>query len=130
VLRILVVEDNDDVRETLRVALGAHGHRVRAVANGADALAAAAADAPDVVLLDLGLPDMSGHEVARRLRLDAHGAALHIVALTGYGQASDERRARDAGCDLHVRKPIDPSELLSLLTQLGRRGSAPTADAA
>jgi signal transduction histidine kinase/ActR/RegA family two-component response regulator len=129
-LRILIVEDNDDVRETLRVALGAHGHRVRAVANGADALAAAAADPPDVVLLDLGLPDMSGHEVARHLRHDMHGAGLHIVALTGYGQPSDERRARDAGCDLHVRKPIDPSELLSLLEQLGRGNNGRTADAA
>jgi signal transduction histidine kinase/ActR/RegA family two-component response regulator len=129
-LRILIVEDNNDVRETLRVALGAHGHRVRAVANGADAVAAAAGDPPDVVLLDLGLPDMSGHEVARRLRQDMHGAGLHIVALTGYGQPSEERRARDAGCDLHVRKPIDPSELLSLLEQLGRRNSPSTADAA
>jgi len=129
-LRILIVEDNDDVREALRVALGAHGHRVRAVANGADALAAVAADPPEVVLLDLGLPDMSGLEVARRLRLAVHGAGLRIVALTGYGQAADERRARDAGCDVHVRKPVDPAELLLLLAELRPGTSALSADAA
>jgi PAS domain S-box-containing protein len=104
--RILVVDDNADAADTLALLLAAHGARARAVHDGPAALAALPAFAPDVVLLDLGMPEMDGFDVARAIR--AGGAALvRIVALTGWGQQADRERTRAAGFDHHMTKPVD-----------------------
>ena len=87
------------------------GHEVRAVHDGPAALAAVEALRPDVVLLDIGMPGMSGYEVARRLRERPGGAALRLVALTGWGAEDDRRRTREAGFDHHLVKPVAPAEL-------------------
>jgi two-component system CheB/CheR fusion protein len=112
---VLVVDDNRDAAESLALLLQAVGHEVRTCHDGPSALEAAAEFGPDTVLLDIGLPGMDGYEVARRLRaLPATERAL-LVALTGYGQEEDQRRARAAGCDHHLIKPADLEALSALL---------------
>jgi PAS domain S-box-containing protein len=107
---VLLVEDNDDARQMLQAALALGGHEVRAAPDGESALALAAESSPDVALIDLGLPDISGYEVARRLRA-AGGGRMTLIALTGYGQAADRRRALEAGFDAHLTKPVTPERL-------------------
>jgi signal transduction histidine kinase/ActR/RegA family two-component response regulator len=104
--RVLAVDDNVDAALTLGQALGALGCTVQVVHDGAAALAALPTFAPELVLLDIGLPGMDGYEVARRLRSASPHPALRIVAVTGYGQSSDRVRSRDAGFDDHVVKPV------------------------
>jgi signal transduction histidine kinase len=113
--RILVVDDNVDAAESLAMLIRLHGHETRLAHDGAAALGVRQSFHPDVVLLDLGLPGMDGLEVARRMRQEANGDRLFLVAITGYGQEEDRRLSREAGFDLHLVKPIDPQELLSLL---------------
>ncbi len=114
--RILVVDDNQDVAESLAMLLRRRGHEVRLAADGAAALALAREEAPDVVLLDLGLPGMDGHEVARRLRQQPGFDKALVVALTGSSSEDDRLRSREAGCDHYFVKPIDPDELDQLLS--------------
>jgi PAS domain S-box-containing protein len=109
--RTLVVEDNDDARDMLRTLLELDGHTVHVAANGIAGLAAALEHRPDVAVVDIGLPEMDGYEVARKLRASESLKAIKLIALTGYGQADDARRAYEAGFDLHVVKPIDPERL-------------------
>jgi PAS domain S-box-containing protein len=113
-LRVLVVDDNEDATETLTDLLELWGHGVRTAHDGRAALAAAEEYAPDVVLLDIGLPGMDGYEVAVHLRSRPECAA-RLVAVTGYGQEEDRRRSREAGFDLHLTKPVDPEELKRVL---------------
>ncbi|MEO8431312.1 MAG: ATP-binding protein [Acidobacteriota bacterium] len=113
--RILVVDDNADAAEGLGEFLRALGHDVWTVQDGAQAVATAREHRPDVVLLDIGMPGMDGHAVARRLRADAIGRSALLVALTGYGQESDRRLSREAGFDHHLVKPVDVARLQSLL---------------
>ena len=115
--RILVVDDNADSAESLAVVLRLSGHDVRTAPDGPAALQAARAGPPDVVLLDIGLPGMSGYDVARELR-SAHGARPLLVALTGYGQPEDRVRSQRAGFDLHLVKPVDLARLEGALTAL------------
>jgi signal transduction histidine kinase/CheY-like chemotaxis protein len=103
---VLVVEDNDDVREPFAEALALAGHDVRSAPAGEAALELARARRPDVAFVDIGLPDIDGYEVARRLRAE-HGSGIYLVALTGYGRPDDRARTRDAGFDLHLTKPAD-----------------------
>jgi CheY-like chemotaxis protein len=113
---ILVVEDNDDARETLRKLLELAGHRVSTAVDGAAGLTAALVGKPDVVLVDVGLPKMDGYEVARRIR-DISGAwQPFLVALTGYGMPEDRSRALEAGFDAHLVKPVDHAALEALLS--------------
>jgi signal transduction histidine kinase len=112
---ILVVEDNDDARDTLRRLLELTGHRVDVAADGAAGLAAALVSKPEVVLIDVGLPKMDGHEVARRIRATAGDWRPFLVALTGYGLPEDRSRALEAGFDAHLVKPVDHSALEALL---------------
>jgi two-component system CheB/CheR fusion protein len=105
--RILVVDDNQDAADTLAMLLEADGAQARAVYDGPAALAALPDLRPDVVLLDLGMPDMDGFEVARRIRADRDWTGVRIVALTGWGQESDRERTRGAGFDFHLTKPVD-----------------------
>ncbi|HEY1376607.1 MAG TPA: response regulator, partial [Gemmataceae bacterium] len=115
--RVLIVDDNVDSAESLALLLGIGGHNVRTAADGPAALAAARDHRPDIVLLDIGLPRMDGYEVARRLRGEPDLPPVTLIAMTGYGQDEDRRKARDAGFDHHLVKPVDPEELARLLAQ-------------
>lgn len=112
---ILIVEDNDDAREALRMLLELDGHVVEAAAEGTQALEIARGKDPDVALVDIGLPGIDGYEVARKVRAIPRSRGLRLIAVTGYGQAEDRRKALDAGFDLHITKPVDPDRLMQLL---------------
>jgi PAS domain S-box-containing protein len=112
--RVLLVEDNEDAREAVQLLLEAAGHIVHVVETGQAALEAAVPFEPDVGLVDIGLPDFDGYEVARRLRTKL-GATIRLIALTGYGQPEDRRRVLEAGFDAHVVKPVDPNDLPRIL---------------
>lgn len=114
---ILIVDDDEDAASMLEMLLAMDGHRVRLIQNGPEALRAVEGDAPDVILLDIGLPGMDGLEVGRRLR-DAGFRGL-MIALTGFGQAEDRRRSRDAGFDRHLVKPVEPRVLRQILAGAG-----------
>jgi CheY-like chemotaxis protein len=113
--RILVVEDNADARESLVALLRLAGHDVRAADTGRAAIEMVGADAPDAVLVDIGLPDIDGYEVARELRALFPGRPLRLLALTGYGTHADRQRAFAAGFDAHIAKPVEPAALEALL---------------
>ncbi|MES2280185.1 MAG: ATP-binding protein [Pseudomonadota bacterium] len=114
-LKILIVDDNEDAAETLSAVLDMDGHAVQTVYSGELALEAATSFLPDVVLLDIGLPGISGYEVARQLRANPCCSLAKLVAVTGWGTEADRRRSREAGFDEHLTKPIDLAELQSLL---------------
>ena len=114
--RILVVDDNMDAAKSLaRLLERLHGQEVRVAHDGPEALAVADEFRPEVVLLDIGLPGMSGYEVAEHLRGLPEFEETLIVALTGWGQEDDRRRSRGAGIDHHLVKPVDPEALTRLL---------------
>ncbi|WP_413672233.1 PAS domain S-box protein [Massilia cellulosiltytica] len=113
--RILVVDDNQDAADTLAMLLDADGAQARAVYDGPSALAALPVLRPHTVLLDLGMPDMDGLDVARRIRADPAWSGVRIVALTGWGQESDRERTRGAGFDFHLTKPVDLNVLRAWL---------------
>ena len=113
--RVLVVDDNVDSVESMEVLLQIWGHEVRTAHDGPAALAVAADYRPDIVLLDIGLPGMSGYEVAQRLREIPGLAKTVLVAVTGYGQESDRRRTREAGFNRHLVKPVEPGHLQEIL---------------
>ncbi len=118
--RVFVVEDNLDAALTLRDLLEIWGYEARTVHDGLSALEVAPEFHPDVVLLDIGLPGIDGYEVARRLRDRADLPGLLIIAVTGYGQESDRQRAREAGFDQHLVKPVDLEILRRLLAAAPR----------
>jgi two-component system CheB/CheR fusion protein len=120
--RVLVVDDNVDAATALGYVLQALGHAATVVHHPHDAIEAALADPPDLVLMDIGLPDMDGYAVARRLREDPRLAATPLVAITGYGQEEDKMRARDAGFDRHLTKPVDFAMLRTVLAEFGDKG--------
>ena len=113
--RALVVDDNIDDAQTLADLLTLTGHEARLAYDGVAVVAVAVAWCPDVVLLDIGLPGLNGFEVAKRIRREAAHSAMVLVALTGYGQASDRQRAREAGFDHHLVKPADFDEVEKIL---------------
>ncbi len=114
--RILVVDDNLDAAEGLAMLLSLRGHDVATAYDGQDAIEQARKLPPDVVLLDIGLPRLDGFEVARRLREEHTSRPMLLVALTGYGQERDRVRAREAGFDHHLLKPVRLEMLEQLLT--------------
>ena len=120
--RVLVIDDNQDAAETMQMALGLFGYDARTAHDGASGMALAASFRPTVILLDIGLPDMNGYEVARRIRLTADGAGVFLIAATGWGQDADRQRAREAGFDSHLTKPIDFDQLHQLLRQASGQG--------
>jgi signal transduction histidine kinase len=115
--RILLVEDNIDARLTLERLLTLEGHVVGTAANGTDGLAMASSGAYDVLICDIGLPEMDGYDLIRRLRKTA-GAGLHAIALSGYGQPEDRARALAAGFDRYLIKPVDGKALLRVLGEV------------
>jgi PAS domain S-box-containing protein len=119
-LSVLVVDDNQDAAESLAMLLRTAGAEVQVAHDGPAALAEFERSEPDVVLLDIGMPDMDGCEVARRLREISPRRRAALVALTGWGQDEDRRRVREAGFDHHLVKPVDLASLQALLTSLAR----------
>ena len=113
--RILIIEDNDDTRQMLSAALALSGHEVQEARDGASGLAAAAAAHPDVALIDIGLPDIDGYEVAGRLRANLANKRIALIALSGYGRPADLKRALDAGFDSHLTKPVAIEQLHSVI---------------
>jgi signal transduction histidine kinase len=116
--RILVADDNADALETLATVLELGGHEVFSAANGSLALESAERHLPEVALLDIGMPLLDGYEVARRIRAQAWGKRITLVALTGWGQDTDRRRSQEAGFDSHLVKPLDLDKLTQLLAGL------------
>jgi CheY-like chemotaxis protein len=116
--RILVADDNQDAAQTLQVLLGLGGHETFLAFDGEEALDKAEELRPDIVLLDIGMPKMTGHEVAKRLRARPWFQGRTLIALTGWGQEMDRRKSREVGFDHHLVKPIDPSALLALIASL------------
>jgi CheY-like chemotaxis protein len=110
-LRVLVVDDNTDQADTAALLLRNAGHDVRVEYAGPDALDAAVAFVPDVVLLDIGLPVMNGYDVARRLRQQHRLKGVRLIAISGYGQDLDRERSHAVGFDVHLVKPVTPREL-------------------
>ncbi len=117
-LRILVADDNLDAAESLVLLLQMAGHDVHAVFDGNAAIGAIEELRPDVALLDIGMPGANGYEVARRVREHAWGKQVHLVALTGWSQPADRRRAEEAGFDAHLVKPVPPEALDRLLATM------------
>jgi CheY-like chemotaxis protein len=113
--RLLIVDDNRDAAESLAMLLEMAGHDVRVAHLGRTALSYAQTFRPDVALLDIGMPDLSGYEVARGLRQQPWARGLQLIAITGWGQDEDRRRASEAGFDNHLTKPIDPAQLERLI---------------
>ena len=117
-LRVLLADDNVDAAETMSAVLEMSGHSVRTVYSGPEALQAAPDFAPDVMLLDIGMPGMSGYELARQLRADARYDRTVLVALTGWGSETDRAQALEAGFDHHLTKPVDHDALEPLLRRV------------
>jgi two-component system CheB/CheR fusion protein len=114
--RILVADDNRDGAETMSMLLKLSGHEVYLAHSGAEALEVAKRERPDIAVLDIGMPDLNGYEVAERIRHEAWGERIKLIAVTGWGQAEDKRRALGAGFNHHLTKPVDPSQLEALFT--------------
>ncbi len=116
--RILVVDDNVDAAESMAILLAMGGNETRTTHDGLAALAAAAEFRPDVVLLDIGLPGMSGLDVARLIRQEPWGENIALIALTGWGQEEDRRNSMEAGFNAHLVKPVEQAEMMELLGRL------------
>jgi CheY-like chemotaxis protein len=114
---VLVVEDHAEFAEGMALLLRSWGHEVEVAPNGPAALAVVRRIVPDAVFLDVGLPGMSGYEVARQLRQQAELERTLLVAVTGYGREEDRRRAREAGFDEHLIKPVEANVLRELLAR-------------
>jgi signal transduction histidine kinase/CheY-like chemotaxis protein len=119
-LHVLIVEDNEDGRESLRELLELWGYRVSVAGSGPEGVEMAFSVRPEVGLIDIGLPGMDGNEVARRIRSILGGQEISLIAMTGYGQPEDRRRALQAGFDRYLVKPVDPAVLSQLLNESRR----------
>jgi two-component system CheB/CheR fusion protein len=113
--RVLVIEDDEDTRDLVRLMLERDGHHVDTAASGAQGVDLALLTSPDVVLVDIGLPSVDGYAVAQRIRAGLGGSVL-LVAVTGYGREDDRRRAAGAGFDMHLVKPVDYESLVRLVS--------------
>jgi CheY-like chemotaxis protein len=113
--RIVVADDNEDSAESFAMLLSFSGHEVRVAHDGDAALDAVREFRPDVAFLDIGMPGKTGYEVAEAVRAEPWGHEIKLIAVTGWGQPDDRLRARTAGFDRHLIKPIDPAEVDRLL---------------
>jgi len=121
-LRIVIADDNRDAADSLAMLLQMDGHQVSVAHNGAGALNIVEAMDPQIAVLDIGMPDMNGYQVAQRIRSSARSGSIVLVALTGWGQAQDLARAKAAGFDHHLVKPAEPEALRSLITRIASAG--------
>ncbi|KQS30951.1 response regulator [Dyadobacter sp. Leaf189] len=115
--RILVVDDNRDAADTLAMMLKLTGYETKACYSGRDGVAAAESYRPMAIVLDIGMPDITGYEACRLIRDTAWGQSALIVALTGYGADEDRQKSTEAGFDVHLLKPVDLPELSRLLKE-------------
>lgn len=122
-VRILVVDDNVDAAHTLEQLFSAAGHAVQVAYRALDAMIGARAMSPHVFVLDIGLPDFDGNELARRLRATSEAANAVLIAISGYGRTEDRRKSMDAGFDYYFVKPVDGNMLLRLLGELNERSA-------
>ena len=113
--RILVIEDQEDNRAILRDLLTASGYVLIEATDGAAGVAKAAAERPDLILMDIQMPVMDGYEATRRIKADPTLKAIPIIAVTSYALSGDEAKTRDAGCDGYIAKPYSPRALLALI---------------
>jgi len=115
--RILVVEDQEDNRRILRDLLTSAGYEIIQAENGEEALAAAARERPDLILMDIQLPLLDGYEATRRIKSNPGLRAIPIIVVTSYALSGDEGKARAAGCDAYVTKPYSPRVLLAKIRE-------------
>ena len=115
--RILVVEDQEDNRQILRDLLTNAGYDMIEAENGEDGVAIAAAQRPDLILMDIQLPVLDGYEATRRIKADPELRAIPIIVVTSYALSGDEDKARAAGCDAYVTKPYSPRQLLAKIRE-------------
>ena len=113
--RIVVADDNEDSAQSFAMLLSFSGHEVRIAHDGEQALDALREFRPDFAFLDIGMPRLSGYEVAEAVRAEPWGREVMLIAVTGWGQSDDKLRAHTAGFDRHLVKPIDPAEVDRLL---------------
>ena len=114
---VLIVDDNADTTETAALLFAAWDHEIRVAHTGPEALQVASDFEPEIILLDIGLPEIDGYEVARRLRQDPRFKDTLMIAMSGYGQNTDQQRSREAGFDEHLVKPVDLERLNQLLSE-------------
>jgi CheY-like chemotaxis protein len=124
-MRILVADDNPDSAQSLAMLLTLAGHETRSAADGAEAIRVADEFRPEVAFLDIGMPDLDGYATARELRTRPWAQRLMLFALTGWGQPEDKLRAREAGFDAHVIKPLDFSSVEELIATARRDNGMP-----
>jgi PAS domain S-box-containing protein len=122
--RILIVDDNEDGAESLALLLKLSGHETHTAHDGLEGIEAAERLRPDAVLLDIGLPNLNGYEVCRRIREQAWGKNLMLVAVTGWGQEEDRHKSKEAGFNTHIVKPVDHNALLKLFASLSSSRTA------
>jgi two-component system cell cycle response regulator DivK len=115
--RILVIEDQEDNRAILRDLLSAAGYVYLEAVDGADGVAAAERERPDLILMDIQLPEIDGYEATRQIKARPELKAIPIVAVTSYALSGDEAKARQAGCDDYVTKPFSPRQLLAKIRE-------------
>jgi CheY-like chemotaxis protein len=125
---VLVVDDNEDNAHSLALLLEVAGHVAQVAHDGLEALESAERFAPDLVLLDIGLPRLNGFDTCRRIRAQRWGKRIRIVAVTGLGEGEDRRRSAEAGFDAHLVKPVDPAELAKVLEDLPPEAQATGAE--
>ncbi len=116
--RILIIEDNQDAARSIQMLLELAGHRVKTANTGSEGIQAAEQFRPEMVLCDIGLPGLDGYAVARQLRKQSELKGIYLVAISGYGQEADQLRARDAGFDVHLTKPISLDHLHEILARV------------
>jgi two-component system cell cycle response regulator DivK len=113
--RILVVEDQEDLRGVLRVLLTGSGYEMIEAGDGSEGVAKAQADVPDLILMDIQLPVLDGYEATRQIKADANLKAIPIIAVSSFAMKGDEEKARASGCDHYVTKPYSPVQLLRVI---------------
>jgi CheY-like chemotaxis protein len=128
-LRILVVDDNEDAADSIAMLLELDGHQVEVAYGSIDALAKARRLNPEAMLLDLGLPQIDGYQLARRLRADPVTRDAVLIALSGYGEPEHRERSREAGFNHHLVKPAQPQALSDLLNSLRKKECRPPFEA-
>lgn len=121
--RILVVEDQEDNRAILRDLLTSAGYELSEATNGAEGVARAEAEAPDLILMDIQMPVMDGYEATRRIKSIAACAEIPVIAVTSYALSGDEAKAREAGCDGYVAKPFSPRQMLATIREFLDKGA-------
>jgi CheY-like chemotaxis protein len=121
-VRVVVADDNADAADSLAALLRAVGHEVRVAHDGQEALDVARSFRPAVALLDIGMPGLNGYEVAKRIRSEPWGGGVLLIAVTGWGQQEDRRRAFEAGFDGHLTKPAQLDDIEVLITKVREKG--------